>query len=65
MASPFAVYLKLYNIVNWPLWRKARQATLEESPATHSSILAWRIPWTEEPWGATVYRVANSPTQLE
>ena len=28
---------------------------LEEVMATHSSILAWRIPWTEEPgyspWG--------------
>ena len=27
---------------------------LEEGMATHSSILAWRIPWTEEPgspWG--------------
>ena len=24
---------------------------LEESMATHSSILAWRIPWTEEPRG--------------
>ena len=22
---------------------------LEEGTATHSSILAWRIPWTEEP----------------
>ena len=22
---------------------------LEESMATHSSILAWRIPWTEQP----------------
>ena len=22
---------------------------LEEGIATHSSILAWRIPWTEEP----------------
>ena len=22
---------------------------LEEGKATHSSILAWRIPWTEEP----------------
>ena len=22
---------------------------LEESMATHSSVLAWRIPWTEEP----------------
>ena len=24
---------------------------LEESMATHSSILAWRIPWTKEPGG--------------
>ena len=24
---------------------------LEEKMATHSSILAWRIPWTEEPSG--------------
>ena len=25
--------------------------TLEEEMATHSSILAWEIPWTEEPGG--------------
>ena len=24
---------------------------LQEGTATHSSILAWRIPWTEEPGG--------------
>ena len=24
---------------------------LEEGMATHSSILAWRMPWTEEPGG--------------
>ena len=24
---------------------------LEEGMAAHSSILAWRIPWTEEPGG--------------
>ena len=28
--------------------------------ATHSSILAWRIPWTEEPGWATVYGVGYS-----
>ena len=32
---------------------------LEEGMATHSSILAWRIPWTEEP-GGLVYRVTKS-----
>ena len=26
-----------------------REGPLEEGMATHSSILAWRIPWTEEP----------------
>ena len=28
-----------------------RADPLEESMAIHSSILAWRIPWTEEPGG--------------
>ena len=32
--------------------------------AIHSSILAWRIPWTEEPGGATVHGVAKSQTRL-
>ena len=27
------------------------QDPLEEGTATHSSILAWKIPWTEEPGG--------------
>ena len=29
----------------------AREDPLEEGMATHSSLLAWRIPWTEEPGG--------------
>ena len=24
---------------------------LEKGTATHSSILAWRLPWTDSPWG--------------
>ena len=28
-----------------------REDPLEKETATHSSILAWRIPWTEEPGG--------------
>ena len=43
---------------------------LEKEMATHSSILALRIPWTEEPvhgrdggaWWAAVYGVAQSQT---
>ena len=38
---------------------------LEKGMATHSSILAWRIPWTERgAWWATVHGVAKSWTQL-
>ena len=37
---------------------------MEKEMATHSSILAWRIPWTEEPEWATVHGVAKSRTQL-
>ena len=33
--------------------------SLEKGMATHSSILAWRIPWTEE---ATVHGVTMSQT---
>ena len=28
-----------------------REDPLEQEMATHSSILAWKIPWTEEPGG--------------
>ena len=28
-----------------------REDPLEKETATHSNILAWRIPWTEEPGG--------------
>ena len=28
-----------------------REAPLEQGVATHSSILAWKIPWTEDPGG--------------
>ena len=28
-----------------------QEDTLEEAMATHSNVLAWEIPWTEEPGG--------------
>ena len=30
---------------------QGREDPLEKGMTTHSSILAWRIPWTEEPGG--------------
>ena len=38
-----------------------REDSLEKGMATHSSILAWRIPWTED----TVHMVTKSQTQLK
>ena len=37
---------------------------LEEGMASHSSILAWRIPMDRGTWCATVHGVAVSPTRL-
>ena len=37
---------------------------LEEGMATHSRVLAWRIPWTEESGGLQPMGVTKSWTQL-
>ena len=39
-----------------------QEDSLEEDMATHSSILAWRIPWTREAWQATVHGVTKTRT---
>ena len=44
-------------VKNLPAMQKTRiqslggEDPLEKGMATHSSIIAWRIPWTEEPGG--------------
>ena len=40
------------------------EGPLEEGMATHSSILAWRIPMDVGAWWATVHGVAKSQTRL-
>ena len=37
---------------------------LEKEMATHSSSLAWEIPWTEEPGGGQSMESQKSQTQL-
>ena len=41
-----------------------RENLLEKEMATHSSILAWKIPWMEEPSGLQSTGVAKSQTRL-
>ena len=38
---------------------------LEKAMATHSSILAWRIPWTEDPGRPQVHTVTKSRIRLK
>ena len=46
------------------VWSLGQEDPLEMKMATHSRTLAWKIPWTEEPGGATVHGVAKSKTWL-
>ena len=41
-----------------------QEGPLEKEMATHSIILAWKIPWTEEPGRLQVHGVTKSQTQL-
>ena len=41
-----------------------REDPLEEETATHSSILVWEIPWTEEPGGPQSTGSQRSQTRL-
>ena len=41
-----------------------REDPREKGMAIHSSILAWKIPWTEEPGRLQVHGVAKSQIQL-
>ena len=41
-----------------------REDSLEKGMATHSSILAWEIPWTEESSRLQSIEVTKSQTQL-
>ena len=38
-----------YNVGDPWVQSQGREDLLEKEMATHSSILAWKIPWTEEP----------------
>ena len=62
MFAKFWASLMTQTIKNLPAMKETKvlplggEDPLEKGMATHSSILAWRIPWTEErgghsPWG--------------
>ena len=61
------------GIKNWPAMQQTQETRvrslgwenpLEEEMATYSGILAWEIPWTEEPGGLQFMGLQKSQTQL-
>ena len=70
----FLGLLKMFPVAqtvkNLPVKQETRvqslgwEVPLDKRMAIHSSILAWRIPWTEKSGGATVDGVAKNQTQL-
>ena len=50
----------------WETWVRSLDCDipLEEGMATHSNILAWRIPMDRGAWWAIIHGVAKSQTQL-
>ena len=58
--SPITFFFPVGSVVKNPpamqetqetwFWSRSQEDPREKGMATHSSVLAWRIPWTEEPW---------------
>ena len=64
--STIYIYTYIHAVINFPMaqmvknlpamqeirvWSLGREDSLEKGMGTHSSILAWRIPWTEKSGG--------------
>ena len=67
----FGAFLVSQTVKNLPAMRETWvrsldwEDLLEEGMATHSGILAWRIPLDRGAWGATVHGVKKSRTRLK
>ena len=66
--TPWAESLVAQMVKNPPAMQETRiqslscEAPLEKGMASHSNILAWRIPWTEEPGGYSPWGRIESDT---
>ena len=59
--------LPMQEIQESRVWSLAEENSLEEDIETHSSILAWRIPWTEDSgglWSIGLWRVGHNWSDL-
>ena len=65
--ASLAVHLVKNPSAMWEAWVQSLgwEDPLEESMATHSSVLTWRIPMDRGAWRATVQGVAKTWTRLK
>ena len=64
--SPFSHLSSYFIHCLWEeIWHLPSKWALEQGMATHRSILAWKIPWTEEPGRLQSMRVAKSRIRLK
>ena len=63
--TPLAQTVKRLSTM-WETWVQSlgREDPLKKEMAIHSSTIAWKIPWTEEPGRAPVHGVVKSQTRL-
>ena len=60
------IFSSLHPRINlWGLVVPGWENALEKEMATHSSILAWKIPWTEEPGGLQSLGLQKSQSRLK
>ena len=67
MGEAFVVAQTVKNLpAMWETWVQSPgwEDHMQEGMATHSSILAWRVPSNRGTWWATAHGVAKSQTQL-
>ena len=58
------ICLPMQKMQETPLHSLNQEDPLEQEMATHSSILAWRIPWTEGPGGYRLWKCKDIIEQL-
>ena len=51
MAQWYGIYLAMQEMQQTWVLSLGQEDALEKEMETHSSILAWEMPWTEEPGG--------------
>ena len=62
-----SVVKKMQEMQETQVWSLGLEDPLEEEVATHASILAWKIPWTEEPdglWSRGSQRVGHDRAHM-